>query len=100
MNCGIFEDSEENKLEYTPVYESYVSLMEQAIEGQVNQELALEEHQMDEFYAALQNREMLAQFQAINPETISALFNFIDFQKFKALMIEAKRMTTTEQMQD
>ena len=33
--CGIFEDTEENKLEYTIVYNDYVQIMEQAIEGEL-----------------------------------------------------------------
>ena len=31
-NCLKFEDSEENKLEYTAIYESYVQILEDMIE--------------------------------------------------------------------
>ena len=27
-NCGVFSEEEENKLEYTAIYETYVKLME------------------------------------------------------------------------
>lgn len=33
QKCGVFEDTDENKLEYTPIYEEYLALVEQAIEG-------------------------------------------------------------------
>lgn len=31
-NCSKFEDSDENKLEYTAIYESYVEILEDMIE--------------------------------------------------------------------
>ena len=36
-NAVIFDDSEENKLEYTNVFESYVQILEQIIESSVRE---------------------------------------------------------------
>ena len=47
-NAIIFEDSEENKLEYTGVFESYVQILEQVIESSVRETHS--QAQIDAFY--------------------------------------------------
>jgi len=42
-NCHIFEDTEENKLEYTTIYEEFVATSEKAIEAKLKEKSGLDD---------------------------------------------------------
>jgi hypothetical protein len=35
-NVNVFEDNDENKLEYTPIFESYVKIMDDLMDDKLN----------------------------------------------------------------
>ncbi len=47
-HCNTFDENDENKLEYTGIYESYVQIMEQIIDVKLKDKFA--EGQVDAFY--------------------------------------------------
>jgi hypothetical protein len=49
-NCGIFNEDEENKLEYTSVYETYVKLIETLIESQLKEKIGYSDEDISQFY--------------------------------------------------
>ena len=91
QNAGVFEDTDENKLEYTPLHEEFIKLTENAIEAHVKEKLGLTQEDIDTFYAALQEPNKLKVLEATNKDTVDHLFTMLDFNKFKKQMIESKK---------
>ena len=52
-NCDIFVDQDENKLEYTAVYEKFLKLIEELIENEVKERYAVNEEEINAFFASL-----------------------------------------------
>ena len=90
-NCGIFTDDEENKLEYTNVYETYVKLIEQLIESQLKEKNGYSDQDLDEFYKSLKEDGAIKRYQETNNDTLEILYGFIDFDKFKLQMLKAQK---------
>ena len=88
-NQDKFEDTEENKLEYTNIYTEYVYILEEIIE--INLKDKYTDDQIEEFYAAFKDN--MPAYQKINPEVVESLFDFIDFEKFKKSILLSKNMT-------
>ena len=53
--CEVFENTEENKLEYTDIYHSYLHIMETIIEVQLKERCGFVQEEIDSFYLVLQN---------------------------------------------
>ena len=53
--CHIFEDTEENKLEYTNVQAEYMHIMETAIESQLKTTFGITDEELEEFYDSFKN---------------------------------------------
>lgn len=49
MHASKFEDTEENKLEYTTIHEGYVYILEKIIDGKLKEKFS--EEQVDDFYS-------------------------------------------------
>ena len=86
QNVGIFEADDENKLEYTNVFESYIKILEDIIEVKLLDKF--ERADLDTFYADLQVN--FKQYESVDSDTVSTLLGFTDFQKFKAHMLDIK----------
>ena len=81
-----FDENDENKLEYTPIYESYVKIMEDYIDAKM-----MEKYSMDEiksFYLDFANDP--AKYEAIDKAIVEELFAFTDFEQFKKQMLANK----------
>jgi ADP-ribosylation factor-like protein 2-binding protein len=78
-NAEKFEDTEENKLEYTNIYTEYVYILEQMIEANLLAKFTND--QIEDFYSSF--KEKLPEYEKLNPEVVDSLFAFIDFDKFK-----------------
>ena len=87
-NQDIFEDTEENKLEYTEIYTEYVYILEEIIEANLKEKYTDEE--ITEFYFNFGER--FEEFKKLNPEVVDQLFGFIDFEEFKKSILLSKNM--------
>lgn len=76
-----FEDSEENKLSYTPIFNEYISLLE----GHIEKELQFRSPNFDMKKFLLQ---LNKQQNEISEELFEMLASFTDFLAFKQLMID------------
>ncbi|KAK4309336.1 hypothetical protein Pmani_019031 [Petrolisthes manimaculis] len=83
QHCHIFDDAEENKLEYMDIYKQYTDL----IEGHIEKELTTREKgfQMSAFVHEL------TKSHTLDGEVFDLLLTFTDFLAFKANMLEIKR---------
>lgn len=87
-NQDKFEDTEENKLEYTNIYMEYVYILEQMIEMNLKDKYT--DEQIEAFYANF--KEKLPEYEKINPEVVDSLFGFIDFEQFKKSILLSKNV--------
>ena len=83
--CAIFEDTDENKLEYTPIFEGYVDALETAIEAHLAS--AVPGFDMLEFAEMLEARR---ETEALDGDAFELLATLSDFDAFKELMIAHK----------
>lgn len=86
MHKDKFEDTDENKLEYTTIHEGYVLILEQQIDEELKNIYAKPE--IDSFYATFQDH--FDSYQKENLEVVETLMDFIDFKKFKKTILEYK----------
>lgn len=92
-HCELFEDTDENKLEYTPVFEEYCETMEALIADRLAE--AIEDFDMVEFMEMLQEQQ---ESQGGNCEggpsmqgdVFEMLHELGDFASFKELMLAFK----------
>lgn len=88
-HCHMFDDEEENKLEYTPVFEQYVAMVEAHVEEQL--ELELEGFDMANFCTSLVERQSEGEVLPLVLENLAAM---ADFEAFKRLVISAKPLAS------
>lgn len=88
-NQDKFEDTEENKLEYTNIYTEYVFILEEVIEANLKQQYS--DEQIETFYSTF--KENMPEYSKVNPEVVETLFGFIDFEKFKKAILLSKNMS-------
>jgi len=74
-----FEDTDENKLEYTEIHSQYVYILDEVIEGHLK--VKYSEEEVKAFYDSF--RDNMATYEAENKEGMEMLFTFLDFGKFK-----------------
>lgn len=86
-----FEDTEENKLEYTQIFEQYVTILEEIITARLNDTFSPEE--INGFYGSFKDN--LAKYEAENPIAVEIIFGLIDFDKFKAAILTYKADNAT-----
>lgn len=85
-NAKLFEDTEENKLEYTSIHTEYVYILDNVVEANLNEKYTTD--QIEAFYAGFKDN--LQEYQKINPEVVDTLFSFIDFEAFKKSILMSK----------
>ena len=85
-NQDKFEDTEENKLEYTNIYAEYVYILEQIIE--LNLRDRYTDEQIEAFYESFKDN--MKEYEKVNLEAVDSLFGFIDFEKFKRSILLSK----------
>ena len=86
----LFDEEDENKLEYTNIYQDYVSLMEQILDVTLkNETYGHSDEQVSEFYKTFKNN--LEAYKAIDEDVMDILFGLVDFSKFKASILEYKK---------
>ena len=91
-HCSIFEDTDENKLEYSPLYEEFIKLTEDAIEAHVKEKLEISHDEIEAFYKALKDDpSKIKACEAVNKDTVDHLYTLIDFAKFKQQMLDSKK---------
>ena len=78
-NAKLFEDTEENKLEYTNIHTEYVYILDTVVEANLKEKYTSD--QIDAFYLGFKDN--LEEYKKINPEVVNTLFSFIDFEAFK-----------------
>ena len=83
--CAIFEDTDENKLEYTPIFERYTDALETAIEAHLAS--AVPGFDMLEFAEMLEARR---ETEALDGDAFELLATLSDFDAFKELMLAHK----------
>uniref|UniRef100_A0A4W3H732 Cilia- and flagella-associated protein 36 n=1 Tax=Callorhinchus milii TaxID=7868 RepID=A0A4W3H732_CALMI len=81
QNCIVFDDEEENKLSYTEIHREYKELVEQLLEGYV-QEVGIQD---DQFLEACSSP--LAQSESFQP-VFQPVLAAEDFQVFKSMMVQ------------
>uniref|UniRef100_UPI00398E7A17 cilia- and flagella-associated protein 36 isoform X1 n=1 Tax=Pristiophorus japonicus TaxID=55135 RepID=UPI00398E7A17 len=81
QNCAVFDDEEENKLSYTEIHQDYKDLVEQLLEGYL-QDVGIQE---DQFLEACNSP--LAQSKSLQP-VFQPVLAAEDFQVFKSLMLQ------------
>ena len=81
--CHEFEDCEEYKLSYTPIFNEYVNMLEKFIEGELNRRIP--GFIMEKFMAQLIERK-----NDISEELFEMLLSFTKMEVFKELMVDHK----------
>ena len=89
---SIFEDTEENKLEYSPIYESYVYILESVIDSKLKEKFQPSE--TEDFYKSFKAN--IKTYEEINSDALDVLYGFIDFDKFKDKMVKFKQNSAKE----
>ena len=79
-----FEDAEENKLSYTPIFQDYVNMLEKHIESELVKRMP--SFSMKNFMNLLNERK-----NEVSEELLELLLSFTDFLRFKELMIDHKK---------
>jgi ADP-ribosylation factor 2-binding protein len=85
-HCDVFSDSEENKIEYTALFEEYTGLMERTLEERLAAKVP--GFKMRRFELQLVDRK-----DEIGGEIFDLLLSFSDFEEFKATMLAHKAST-------
>ncbi|KAG8563216.1 hypothetical protein GDO81_015979 [Engystomops pustulosus] len=78
-----FEDTEENKLTYTPIFNEYISLVEKFIEEQLIERIPT--FNMSAFISSLQSHR-----QEMAGDIFDMLLTFTDFLAFKEMFLDYK----------
>eukprot|EP00878_Enallax_costatus_P032064 GHUV01035160.1.p1 GENE.GHUV01035160.1~~GHUV01035160.1.p1 ORF type:complete len:200 (+),score=85.64 GHUV01035160.1:300-899(+) len=84
QHCNQFEDTQENKLCYTQLFQQYCSLVEGAIDAALT--AAVPDFSMDEFAQMLEERQ-----GELGAEVFDLLMSLSDFDIFKEEMLAQKR---------
>ena len=80
----VFEEKDENKLEYTKIFNEYTKTTEEFLEKEL--EKRVKEYKVDEFYKLLESKEF-----KIDEQLLDTLLDLSEFNNFKEMMINYKR---------
>eukprot|EP01041_Mallomonas_annulata_P002739 gene2739-5394_t len=83
-HCDIFEDNDENKLEYTDIFQEYTSFIERIIESNLTEKIP--DFSMQKFEKLLSTRS-----DQLSGDVFDLLISLGDFNEFKQLMLSQKR---------
>ena len=83
-NCEVFEDTEENKLEYTPIFDEYTETLEDKMMGHLDR--SVEGFDATEFFDMMESRE-----GQLDGDVFDLLMTLTSFEAFKELMLDYKR---------
>uniref|UniRef100_A0A3B4AUV1 ADP-ribosylation factor-like protein 2-binding protein n=2 Tax=Periophthalmus magnuspinnatus TaxID=409849 RepID=A0A3B4AUV1_9GOBI len=78
-----FDDSDENKLTYTQIFNDYVDLLEKHLEQQLTERIS--DFNMNTFIPLLMERK-----EEVTPDILDMLLTFTDFMAFKEMFLEYK----------
>lgn len=83
----VFEDKEENKLEYTKIFNEYTKKTEEFLES--NLKKRVKQYNIDDFYKMLESKKY-----KIDEQLLDTLLDIADFKNFKEMMLNYKRNKT------
>ena len=94
-HCDKFEDTAENRVEYTAIFEDYTSLMERTLERKLYERVS--GFDMRSFEAQLISRK-----DEVGGDIFDLLLSFSDFSEFKSMILahKAERDGTGAQLED
>ncbi len=82
-----FEDTDENKLEYTDLHQQYVYILDEVLEASLKSKYT--EDQITAFNEHFQTN--YKDYEKVNDAAVDSLFGFLDFNKFKQQAIKMKQ---------
>ena len=91
-NLSAFDENDENKLEYTGIYESYVKIMEDVIDSGLM--VSFSQEDIEKFY--LDFCDNYKNYESQDKETVDKLFRLTDLENFKDSMLEVKSAVTKD----
>ena len=80
----IFEEKDENKLEYTKIFNEYTKTTEDFLEKELSKRV--KEYKVDEFYKLLESKKF-----KIDEQLLDTLLDLSEFNNFKEMMLNYKR---------
>ena len=83
----VFEDKEENKLEYTKIFNEYTKKTEEYLEKNLKKRVT--QYKIDDFYKMLESKKF-----KMDEQLLDTLLDFSDFNNFKDMMLNYKRSKT------
>jgi len=86
QHCQIFDDNDENKIEYTEIFNRYTTLIESTIDTKLLQKLP--NFNMRRFEEMLLSRQ-----DEMDTEIFDLLLSLSDFDEFKEIMLSYKKPT-------
>ena len=85
----IFEDKDENKLEYTKIFNEYTKTTEDFLEKNLKKKVT--QYKIDDFYKMLESKKY-----KIDEQLLDTLLDLADFNNFKEMMLNYKRSKTNK----
>ena len=85
-----FDEEEENKLEYTGIYESYVQIVDHLIDSKLAEECGFAQPDIEAFYVDFAGQS--AVYESIDSEAFATLMEFTDFVQFREIMLAQKKV--------
>ena len=87
-NMSLFDEkADENKLEYTSVFASYIHILDELIDSRLRESFS--EDQIESFYENYAKKQSV--YKGKNKSVHETLFAFVDFTKFRDQMISYKK---------
>ncbi len=80
----IFEEKDENKLEYTKIFNEYTKTTEEFLEKELKKRV--KEYNIDDFYKLLESKKF-----KIDEQLLDTLLDLSEFNNFKEMMLNYKR---------
>lgn len=92
-HCDVFESSDENKLEYTPIFEQYAKLVEEYVDTRLVEKGVDLEKFMKDLPAYIDSADAHPRTGAV----LELLSSFDSFVAFKDMMLEAKKSKASDE---
>ena len=88
----IFEEKDENKLEYTKIFNEYTKTTEEFLEKELKKRV--KEYNIDDFYKLLESKKF-----KIDEQLLDTLLDLSEFNNFKEMMLNYKREKENDKQQ-
>ena len=85
----VFEDKDENKLEYTKIFNEYTKTTEDFLEKNLKKRVT--QYKIDDFYKMLESKKF-----KMDEQLLDTLLDLSDFNNFKEMMLNYKRGKTNK----